>query len=250
MASAPSSSLTWPSWRDTHLQSPLWLFKLVITEADYTALLSGENHTRRTLRRKVLQRALWFWPRIDDAAGWAEAEADGHWAPSNYLRDNPTRPAQRVIDTVPRSETLMELACNAGCDLNFLYQAGYVRIKAVDVSGAALAIFEERFPAAWAASSVSHDLLQHYLPAQDSKSVDTIFSNGAALELVHPSFPIVKEMCRVARSSVILELSPRITGYPRDYVGQFRKHGFHVTYSSEDIDDSYLSHLYHFTANE
>ena len=250
MASAASSSLTWSSWRDTHLQSPLWLFKLVVTEADYTALLSGENRTRRTLGRKILQRGLWFWPRIDDAAGWAEAEAHGHWAPLNYLRENPTRPAQRVIDTVPRSETLMELACNAGCDLNFLHRAGYNGIKAVDVSGAALATFQERFPTAWASSSVSHDLLQHYLPAQGSKSVGTVFSNGAALELVHPSFPIVKEVCRVARNAVILELDPGITGYPRDYVGQFRKHGFHVTYSSEDTDDPNSSHLYHFTANE
>jgi len=238
----------WLRWRDTHLQAPLWLFKAAIKDADYEALLRGEYHAQRSFTRKVAQRSLWFWPRIDDAAGWAGAEIGGHWSPSNYLRDKPTRPAQRVIDVLPRSATLMELACNSGCDLNFLYQAGFLGIQAVDVSGAALAAFKELFPEAWASASVSHDLLQRYLLAQASKSVDTIYSNGAALELLHPSFPVVREVCRVAQHGVVLELNPRSTGYPRDYIGQFRKEGFSVGYTTEKADVDSASHLYHFIA--
>jgi len=239
----------WLRWRDTHLQGPLWLFKAIIKEADYEAVLRGENRVRRTFARKLAQHSLWFWPRIDDAAEWAEAEIGGHWSPENYMREKPTRPAQRVIDVIPKSETLIELACNAGCDLNLLYQAGFVNIKAVDVSGTALATFREYFPETWASVSVSHDLLQRYLMAQSSKSVGTIYSNGAALELVHPSFPVVQEVCRVARHGVILELNPNSTGYPRDYVGQFRKEGFSVGFTTEKTDVNSASHLYHFIAN-
>lgn len=243
-----ASRSRWLRWRDTHLQAPLWLFQATIKDADYEALLRGENRARRSFVRKLAQRSLWFWPRIDDAAGWAEAEIDGHWSPTNYLRENPTRPAQRVMDVLPRSETLLELACNSGCDFNFLYQAGFLNIRAVDVSGTALATFKKLFPEAWASGSVSHDLLQRYLLAQATKSVGTVFSNGAAIELVHPSFPVVKEVCRVARHGVILELDPTTTGYPRDYVGQFRKQGFGVAYTTEKSDVNRTSHLYHFIA--
>mgnify|MGYP001995246096 CR=1 FL=1 len=243
-----ASPSTWMRWRDTHLQAPLWLFKATVKDADYEALLAGKNRTRRSFRRKLAQRILWFWPRIDDASRWAEAEEDGYWSPKNYLRENPTRPAQRVMDVLPRSEALLELACNSGCDLNFLYRAGFVGIKAVDVSGTALAKFKEIFPKAWESSSISHDLLQRYLLAQASKSVGTIYSNGAAIELVHPSFPVVKQMCRVARHGVILELNPKSAGYPRDYLGQFHKEGFRVAYTTEKADGNSASHLYHFIA--
>ena len=248
MRAYSNSAPGWSTWRNSHLQGPLWLFKAVITDTDYDALLSGNNKSRRSVARRLAQRALWFWPRIDDAAGWAEAEMGGHWSPDLYLRQNPTRPAQRVINVIPRSETLMELACNSGCDLNFVHQAGFTQVKGVDVSGQALVTFQEVFPEAWASAEISHDLFQRYLLNQPSKSVDTIYSNGCAIELVHPSFPIVREICRVARGNVILELDPYISGYTRDYVGQFRKRGFTIAYSTEAADGPGVSHLYHFVA--
>lgn len=246
MTSNVSTPSRWSVWRNSHLQAPLWLFKAVVKDADYEALLQGKNHTRRTNARKLAQRTMWFWPRIDDASGWATSEIGGHWSPTHYLRENPTRPAQRVIDTLPRTETLMEIGCNSGCDLNFVYQAGFRNIKAVDVSGQALVTFQKLFPEAWANAEVSHDLFQRYLLVQPSKSVDTIYSNGAAIELVHPSFPIVREMCRIARNGVILELNPRTTGYPRDYAGQFHQRGFNLAYSTEEADGTSSAHLYHF----
>ena len=143
----------------------------------------------------------------------------------------------------------MELACNCGSDLNFVHQAGFSHIKGVDVSGQALVTFQELFPDAWASADVSHDLFQRYLRFQPTKSVDTIYSNGCAIELVHPSFPIVREICRIARNNVILELAPINAGYTRDYVGQFRKQGFTVTFSTEAADGPDSSHLYHFAAS-
>ncbi len=250
--SVPSHSVAYPAWRrwrNTHLQPPRSFFDAVVKDSDYDALLEGRNQVRRSLARKLAQRAMWFWPRIDDAADWAEATRGGLRSPTNYLRDNPTRPAQRVIDVLPRNESLLELACNSGNDLHFVYRAGFANIRAVDVSASALSEFRENFPETWSAVSVSHDLFQRYLPKQPSQSVGTVYSNGAAIELVHPSFPIVQEICRVARNGVILELEPYSAGYPRDYVGQFSQNNFSILYSTELNDGPGVSHLYHFVAN-
>ena len=75
----------------------------MITDTDYDALLSGDNQSRRSVARRLAQRALWFWPRIDDAAGWAEAEMGGRWSPDLYLRKNPTPPPPQVVGGVPRA---------------------------------------------------------------------------------------------------------------------------------------------------
>lgn len=240
----PTAS-TWARWRNTHLQLPLAAFNRVISDEDYESLLAGRNASRRSLSRKVAQRVLWFWPRIDGASGWAEADLDKAWTPAHYERSEHTRLVARIIDEVPISASLMELGCNRGTDMNYLYLVGYRDFKGVDVSSAGLREFARAYPETWACADIQHDLFQRYLINQLSRSVDFIYSNGATIELVHPSFPIVKEICRVARLGVLLEL--HLTGHiPRDYLWQFKRHGFSVRYSSQPEDSIDESHLIYF----
>ncbi len=236
---------TWVRWRNTHLQLPLAAFNRVISDEDYDALLAGRNASRRYRSRRVAQRLLWFWPRIDDAAGWAESDFGGKWSPEFYDRPEHSRLVTKIIEEVPLSASLMELGCNRGTDMNYLYLAGYRNFKGVDVSRAGLREFALAYPKTWACADIQHDLFQRYLMNQASKSVEFIYSNGATIELVHPSFPIVQEICRVARLGVLLEL--HLTGHtPRDYVWQFKRHGFSVRYSSQPEDSADESHLIYF----
>ena len=188
---------------------------------------------------------LWFWPRIDSAAGWAESDFGGKWAPEFYDRPEHSRLVSKIIEEVPLVSSLMELGCNRGTDMNFLYLAGYRDFAGVDVSGAGLREFALAYPETWACADIEHDLFQRFLMKQASQSVDFMYSNGATIELVHPCFPIVKEICRVARLGVLLEL--HLTGHiPRDYPWQFKRHGFSVRYSSQPEDSIDDSHLIYF----
>ncbi len=235
----------WARWRNTHLQLPLAAFNLVLSDDDYDSLLAGSNTSRRSLPRKIAQRALWFWPSIDAASGWAEADLEKAWTPAHYNRPEHTRLVSKIIDEIPLDASLMELGCNRGTDMNFLYLAGYRDFKGVDASGAGLREFALAYPETWACADIRHDLFQRYLMKQASQSVDFIYSNGATIELVHPSFPIVKEICRVARSGVLLEL--HLTGHiPRDYLWQFKRNGFSVKYSTQVEDSVDSSHLIFF----
>ena len=75
-----------------------------------------------------------------------------------------------------------------------------------------------------------------------------MYSNSVGIKWMHPNSPIIRKMCRVARHGVIRELNPKRTGYPRDYVGQFRKAGFRVEHSTEEDDGPSFIHLCHFGA--
>ena len=245
MTSDSQTSSTWARWRNTHLQLPLAAFKLVVSNEDYDALLAGRNSSRRSIPRRALQRLLWFWPRIDCASSWAETDPGKVRTSTNYERSEHTRLVSKIIEEVPQAASLMELGCNRGTDMNFLYLAGYRNFKAVDVSGTGLSEFKSAYPDTWACANIQHDLFQRYLINQASQSVDFIYSNGATLELVHPSFPIVQEICRVARLGVLLEL--HLTGHiPRDYVWQFRRSGFPLQYSSQPEDSALWSNLFYF----
>ena len=230
------------------MQLPLAAFNRVISDEDYDSLLAGQNASRRSLPRKIAQRVLWFWPRIDSAAGWAESDFGGKWAPEFYDRPEHSRLVSKIIEEVPLVSSLMELGCNRGTDMNFLYLAGYRDFKGVDVSRAGLREFALAYPQTWACADIKLDLFQRYLITQSSKSVDFIYSNGATIELVHPSFPIVQEICRVARLGVLLEL--HLTGHiSRDYIWQFKRNGFCVKFSSQLEDSADSSHLIFFARN-
>ena len=70
--------------------------------------------------------------------------------------------------------------------------------------------------------------------------------NGATIELVHPSFPIVKQICRIARLGVLLDLSERVNGFPRDYLAQFRRFGFPLWYTDRETHPHPSSQIFIF----
>ena len=226
---------------NTYLMGPRTLFSLVVRDRAYDAILnSGHAPTPLAepsgLRR--LQRRLrpWFWPTIADAQPWVQASEETWWGPSNYIVLEPRRLLQRLIDTTSTDRSVLDLGCNSGAHLDILRKVGFSKLYGVDAGRAALDVFAEAYPDTFAITHVSHDLFQHYLLSQRNEFVDVLHSNGATLELVHPSFPIVSEICRVTRDSVFIDIQERGHRYPRKYIEQFEHNGFQLVYCDRPLD--------------
>lgn len=241
--------------RNTYLMGPKWLFVAVMTDKKFDAVLTASepragmprSNVSPSLGTRIMRRLRpWFWPFIGDAEPWATASEDGWYPPSTYVIDEPGPLLLRVMATSGPAESVMDMGCNSGANLNFLYQAGYRALHGVDASGAALRLFATSFPDAYQCADVRHDLFQRYLQRCPDGMVDVIHSNGATLELVHPSFPIVAEMCRVARRAVYVDIQERGHAYPRDYIAQFSRHGFQLVYCDRPLDLVHGSSVLHF----
>ena len=237
-------------YRNTYLQSPRWLFDLVIKDEKFDRVLCGDerlqpywrarsNHSWKAQARRIrdrIVRAIWFWPRINEAYLWSVADAASNWAPEKYLRDEPRRLLKAVMDSAPKDYRILDLGCNCGSDLNILAVSGWKRLSGVDAGAAALALFREKYPDTFSLASIKHDLFQRFLAQTDSASFDLTYSNGATIELVHPSFPIIHEICRVTAHTVLVDISERGGLYPRDYEGQFKRAGFLLVSSDRPSD--------------
>ena len=70
-----------------------------------------------------------------------------------------------------------------------------------------------------------------FLLKQQVNSFDAIYSWSATIEIVHPSFPIVKELCRVAKTNVILILNEHMAGWSRFWVYQFWRNNFDLVFA-------------------
>jgi hypothetical protein len=75
-----------------------------------------------------------------------------------------------------------------------------------------------------------------------------MYSHGGTLELVHPSFDIVRHLCRVARKHVVLYINEHGHAYPRFWIYEFRRRGFYLVraerpaaqFSSIELEGSLL----------
>lgn len=235
MRQADSASLL-RIFRNTYLGGSRSLFKVVITERRRDeALLEQGRRTPSIYSRSLRRLRPWFWPNVDAARVWAEASASTSFDPNAYLREEPRRLLARLIQEVPREASVLDLGCNSGADLNILRSRGFSRLWGVDAGSEALRIFAREYPDTFSMATIEHNLFQSFLLGCDSRQFDVIHSNGATIELVHPSFPIVAEICRVASRWVFVAIEERGQAFPRNYLHQFERNGFRLTYCERDV---------------
>ena len=237
------------AFRNSHLMAPEWLFTTVVSDGDYAELLNPVDPTppRPSAVRRALRRAKpWFWPRISDAGAWVESTESAGWNPRSYLRESPRPLLQYLLSTASADSSVLDLGCNCGSDLDVLRRAGFTNLYGVDAGRDALRLFQQRFPQTWEMADVRHDLFQHFLLTAPTDFVDVIHSHGATIELVHPSFPVIRHMCRVAREAIFIQISEDGHSYPRDYIKEFARHGFVVRHAerfSPALDGQSLLYL-------
>jgi SAM-dependent methyltransferase len=216
---------------NTFLAFP-FLFDLVIKDRDFSDLMEGR--VRRDLPyllQRLLQKALWFWPRIIDAKTWVEGRSGTMRTPENFIALD-AYSSRALCDAVERYASgkdarILDLGCNVGRHLDQMRWRGFTDLTGVDAMGAALERMTVEFPETARAAHLHHDLFQRFLRNQPDAAFDVLYSHGATVDLVHPSFDIVKQMCRVTSGHVILILNEIfVQPYSRLWTYEFGRHGF------------------------
>jgi hypothetical protein len=245
------AAIVWQSFRNTFLQAP-FLFDLVIDDKRFDDLLNQrQGPLIKSKLQRLMEKCLWFWPRIVDAKVWACGSEGRPQTPLNYIDlDLPSRVLLKEVTRYAPDlrSAILDVGCNSGRDLNALYQSGYRNLTGVDAMGAALDLFRCKFPETAKYANISHDLFQRFLRNQKDQSYDLVYSHGGTLELVHPSFDIVHHICRVARKHVVLYINEHGHAYPRFWIYEFRRRGFYLVraerpaaqFSSIELEGSLL----------
>ena len=131
-----------------------------------------------------------------------------------------------------RDDFILELGCNVGRNLFYMWQSGYSNISGIEINGRALEMMCTTFPVL-SRISVFNGLLEDVLPKIKDKKFDIIFSM-AVLEHIHPrSNFIFKEIVRTCRKYIItIEIEDRSSArvFPRNYQKVFEKLGCPMVY--------------------
>lgn len=124
---------------------------------------------------------------------------------------------------------ILDMGCNVGRHLDYLHRHGYRNLHGVDWSAAALRDMASRYPEAHAAAKLTNASFEDFLSGSPPL-VDLVYTRGATFELVHPSFPLIRRVCAIARRHVVLVISEAAHAYPRFWTYEFAREGFELTH--------------------
>lgn len=135
-----------------------------------------------------------------------------------------------IIALVPdRDAAILDMGCNVGRHLHYLFSQGYRNLRGVDWSGAAIRDMAQRYPEMHAHSKLVNASFEDFL-RDEPEMVHLVYTRGATFELVHPSFPLIEHVCRIARQHVVLVISEAAHAYPRFWEYEFARQGFELTH--------------------
>ena len=171
-----------------------------------------------------------------------------------YYQDGQQK-SEYLVSLVKRfgrsDDSILELGCNVGRNLFYLWQNGYRNINGIEMNEHALQMMRRAFPVIDGVP-IYNGLLEDVLPEIEDKKFDIVFSM-AVLEHVHPSSNFIfKEIGRICRRNIItieIENSSSARVFPRNYKAIFEKLGwvmvFHEQLKDRDIDlKSYTARVF------
>lgn len=202
---------------------PRFLYEKLINDATYEMLI------QKKLPSKVLRKLIYFYPSVSESYSWIHGDVNEWRDPTDFLK---LRPGIDDVfldyfdKNIQKNDKILDLACNSGRHLNGLYKKKYKDLNGVDIMATALDFFERKFPDVFKVANIEKNFMQRKLLKTESKFYDTLYSIGATIELIHPSFDIISHMCRVSRKHIIILIQPNAHNYPRFYELEFSRHGF------------------------
>ena len=200
------------------------LHNLLIKKRDYEIVLAGKY--RETFIKKILFKFLYFYPRLKETSTWAEGNIGKYRDYSLFEKFRPNIDKftlEKIFElTANKHEPVLDLGCNQGRCIRYLYEKGLRNLYGVDIMYTALKYFEEKYKDVYKNCNLECDFFQRYL----NKTKDNFFYNtytfGATIEIIHPSYNLIKEIVRVTKKNVILLIDENGHWYPRFYIYEFK----------------------------
>ncbi len=168
---------------------------------------------------------------------WRQAEPEGN-VPASYIGPVGRSAALlELISDLPHDARILEVGCNVGRNLAYLYDHGYTQVEGVEISPHAVDLLRRTYPQL--ASVVVHvGAAGEVLPRLAAGSFDLVFTM-AVIEHIHPDEShVFDEMVRVADEVLAIEPRNRFSHrqFPHDVPEIFGSRGMQLV-SSRPMSD-------------
>jgi len=170
-----------------------------------------------------------LWKMTDSRKHWQSRTLGDEHGPEKYLQeDNSTYVLfEDLLEVVGKDTSFLEIGCNAGRNLNFLYNFGYRNLAGIEINELSInKTMKERFPDLYNTGRFYIGNAAREIKKIPSKSYDVTFSI-AVLEHIPPEDKsLYFDMARVTRGYIAIITGANSRQYPYNYDKMFDKFGY------------------------
>jgi len=200
----------------------------------YDAVLGNERSRYLYYRLAVLLSTRGIAPPLAPSAGsvkerWRRQGKDGAVDnPATYAALDRTVPElfRDVLAHLHKDSSILEIGCNAGRSLNYLYENGCRNLTGIEIGPEAVDLMKTAFPETYRSSRIIIGDATDAVKRFKDNEFDLVFCHSVLVN-IHPRYNrIFMDMARISRGFVlILENEGSYTAYPRDFKRLFEREG-------------------------
>jgi SAM-dependent methyltransferase len=149
---------------------------------------------------------------------------------------------KEVQSVLEKNKSILDLGCNCGYMLDGLKKIGYKNLSGIDICKNAIEYGKKKFDLAGVELTVGSQ--EEVLPrlVSQKRIFDLVYSCGASVSLVHPSFDVIRHICRLSHKYVIMVNEDSLGfPYPRLWEYEFNRNGFAMVKYLMPYDGSVLT---------
>lgn len=174
----------------------------------------------------------WFFPIEVYSKYWYESGKIGNHNINNFLKIdyNSRLLINTVIKFSDKEDKILDMCCNIGRHLNYLKNKKFKKLNGFDISKFAINNSTLIFPNL-KKINLKCSSLENFLVNTKKKKFDIVYTVGATIELIKPTFPLAQELSRITKKYLILLIDENGHSYPRFWRFEFKINGFSLQFS-------------------
>ncbi len=210
------------------------MIKIFIKKFFYTFLTPKYNYklhkkvykVKNRLIRKVLN-SFWFFPSSHEFHYWKySAEKVGHGYKKFIEINNLAKIFLKILTKYcKKHDEILDICCNTGRILNQLKLKKYVNLNGFDINDLAIKKSKKIFKNLKNVNMKSSSA-ELFLERAKKNSYDVTYTLGASLELLPPTYNVIKNIHRITKKYFICLIDVDGHSYPRFWDYEFKKVGF------------------------
>lgn len=181
---------------------------------------------KNRLIKKILN-SFWFFPNSLEFHYWKNsAEKVGHGFKKFIKMDDLSMRLEKTLTKyAKKDDKILDICCNAGRMLSKLKSKKYTNLNGFDINDLAIKNSKKIFTNLKNANMKTSSA-ELFLESAENNSYDVTYTLGASIELLPPTYNVVKNIHRITRKYFICLINTQGHRYPRFWEYEFKKYGF------------------------
>lgn len=162
-------------------------------------IASSPIYQKLTTRRKSVTETHDYWRNPTDGGNTAES----YISADENVQNRSKLLLEMISGRLPKEAAILEIGCNAGRNLDYLYRNGYTNLEAVEISQRAIEVLKSTFPHLAKDVPIHCSPVEEFMPKLPDGKFDLVFTMAVFEHIHSESEWIFPEVVRASRKYVM-----------------------------------------------